>query len=451
MPKTINLTVEKDHIESLTRANGMTALTELIWNSLDADSSEINISYKSNLLGGYEYIQIKDNGHGVDYEKALRVFGNLGGSDKKFKTQSPNGRQYHGKEGKGRYKSLALGDLVTFTSNYIANGDNQISNFTIDFDRNKISTSSFSELKKLPNENGNKGFEVEIQNVNNKHANEALDKKYRRDLEQKFASYFISYPDFFIAFNGVELDFKSVIKNTHEKSFPYNIDEKNYLFTVKIIEWNFNIEKKKTYLCNSKGIPFNEGNLGIRSSLPISIFIQSDYIELLHRDNKLDIEGLNPNILEIQNEAKKIARDYTRNQLHKNSGQYINQLKQDGIYPYKDKAESVVEKSKRQVFDIVALQVHEFLPNFDEQEIKTKKLTLSLIKEALEKDANGLRKILSEIIELPDNKREELFEILEETSLSNIIDAMTEIKNRLNLINGLEQIVYDDNVGSDVK
>ena len=375
MSKTINLAVERDHIESLTRANGMTALTELIWNSLDADSSEINISYKNNKLGGYEYIHIKDNGHGVDYEKAQRVFGSLGGSEKKFRTQSPTGRQYHGKEGKGRYKSLALGDLVTFTSNYKSNGDNQLSQFTINLDRNHLSTSTFSDLKKLPNGDGQVGFEVEIQNVSNKHAVEALDKKYRNELEQKFSSYYISYPDFSISFNGAKLDFKSVIKNTFEKSFPIEIDGTNYLFTVKVIEWTFNIEKKKTYLCNSKGVPYNEANLGIRSSLPISIFIQSDYIELLHRDNKLDIEGLNPNIIEVQNESKKLAREYVRTRLHQYSGQYINQLKSEGVYPYRDKAESVVEESKRQVFDIVALQVHEFLPNFDEQDIKTKKLT----------------------------------------------------------------------------
>ena len=451
MSKTINLAVERDHIESLTRASGMTALTELIWNSLDADSTEISISYKNNKLGGYDYIYIKDNGHGVDYDKAQRVFGSLGGSEKKFKTQSPTGRQYHGKEGKGRYKSLSLGDLITFTSNYKSNGDNQLSQFTINLDRNHLSTSTFSDLKKLPKGDGQTGFQVEILNVSNKQATEALDKKYRRDLEQKFSSYYISYPDFSISFNGAVLDFQSVIKNTFEKSLPINIEGTNYLFTIKIIEWNFNIEKKKTYLCNSKGVPFNEGNLGIRSSIPLSIFIQSDYIELLHRDNKLDIEGLDPNIVEVQNESKKIARDYVRTRLHQYSGQYINQLKNEGVYPYRDKAESVVEESKRQVFDIVALQVHEFLPNFDEQDLKSKKLTFSLIKEALEKDANGLRRILAEVIELPDNKREELIEILEETSLSNIIDAMTEIKNRLNLINGLEQIIYDDNVGGDVK
>lgn len=450
MSKTINLAVEKDHIESLTRSSGMNALSELIWNSLDADASEINISFKPNTLGGYEYITIEDNGHGLDYIKAQKVFGNLGGSEKKYSTQSPQGRQYHGKEGKGRYKSLALGDLITFTSTF-KNGGEQLNTFDITFDRNHISSSIFSDLKIIPKETGNIGFKVEISNINNKQASEALQKRNRIELEQRFASYYISYPTFSVSFNGTKLDFNSVIKKTFEKKIPFDIDGKKTLFLIKIIEWNFNIEKKKTYLCNYKGIPFNEDNLGIRSSLPISIFIQSDYIELLHRDNKLNIDGLDENIIAVKKEAIKIAREYVKNQLHKYSSEYISKLKKDGIYPYKDNAESIVEVSKRQVFDIVALQIHEFLPNFDEQELKTKQLTLSLIKEALEKDANTLRKILSEVIELPDAKREELVEILEETSLSNIIDTMTEIKNRLNLISGLEQIVYDDNVGFDVK
>ena len=35
MPKIIDVGVEQDHIESLTRASGITAISELIWNSLD--------------------------------------------------------------------------------------------------------------------------------------------------------------------------------------------------------------------------------------------------------------------------------------------------------------------------------------------------------------------------------------------------------------------------------
>jgi hypothetical protein len=77
-------------------------------------------------------------------------------------------------------------------------------------------------------------------------------------------------------------------------------------------------------------------------------------------------------------------------------------------------------------------------------------LTLSLISEALENDSKNLRKILNDIIELPEDKREDLAELLETTSLSNIIDAMTEVKNRLHFLSGLEQIIYDKDLNKNV-
>lgn len=450
MAQTINIAVEKDHIDSLTRANGITAISELIWNALDADATKIKISYTQNGLDGYQSITISDNGHGLTYEKALQVFGSLGGSEKKVKTQSPNGRQYHGKEGKGRLKSLALGDLVEFKSRY--KNSEQLSEFTIKLDRNQLSKADFSDVKTLgKNFIGEPGFQITIKNVDDKRADEALSKSNKLELEQKFSSYYVSYPDFEISVNGAKLDFESLIKNDYSEEIKAEIEGEGTTFVIKIVEWNFSIDKKKTYLCNSEGIPFSETNLGIRSSLPISIFIQSEYIEKLHRENKLDIEGLDPNILAIQEEAKKIARQYIKDQLHKYSGEFIENLKREGLYPYMGEADGIVESSKRQVFDIVALQLNEFLPNFEDQDQKSKKLTLTLVKEALEKDSDSLRKILEEVIELPDDKREELVEILELSSLSDIIDAMTVIKNRLHIIQALEEIVYNDDVGGKVQ
>src|SRR5690606_34901258 len=147
MPKIIDLGVEKDHIESLTRANGVTAISELIWNSLDADSSIINIDYRKNMLDGIDTLSITDNGLGIEYSKAQEVFGRLGGSEKKNKSTSPSGRQYHGKEGKGRYKALALGDLVTFTSTF--KNIDASKEFSITIDRNNLTHSEFSDLRTL--------------------------------------------------------------------------------------------------------------------------------------------------------------------------------------------------------------------------------------------------------------------------------------------------------------
>lgn len=447
MPKIIDVGVEQDHIESLTRASGITAISELIWNSLDADSTEIKIEYVKNKLGGYENLMVIDNGLGIEYSKAQDVFGTLGGSEKKLTNTSPSGRHYHGKEGKGRYKSLALGDLVKFTSVYKNGGS--LKEFTVTFDRNNLSHSNFSDLKSLPKGNAETGFKVEIQNVNQENVNQALDFKFRKEIEQKFASYWINYNDFNIYFSGNKLEFESLIKNTGETDFLVEDGELSYRFVIKVIEWSFDI-KKKTYLCNTKGVPFKELNLGIRSTIPISIFIQSIYVEKLHRENRIDLENFDDILQGAYDEAKKFAREYVRKRLHLYSGEFINELKSKGLYPYKENADSLVEESKRQVFDIVALQVNEYLPDFESQDYKSKKFTLSLIKEALEKDSSSLQRILTEVIELPDEKREELVEILEETSLSSIIDTMTEIKNRLRFINGLEELIYNKELNKNV-
>jgi len=447
MPKIIDLGVEKDHIESLTRANGITAISELIWNSLDADSSIINIDYKKNSLDGIDNLTISDNGLGIEYTRAQEVFSRLGGSEKKNRTMSPSGRQYHGKEGKGRYKALALGDLVTFTSTF--KSVDIFREFSITIDRNNLTHSEFSDLRTLSKNSERTGFKVFIQNLNQETANQAIDISLRKDLEQKFASYWISYSNFSIFFNGNKLEFDSLIKDSSETDFVIAKNDLSYKFTVKVIEWSFDI-KKKTYLCNSKGVPFRELNLGIRSSLPVSIFIQSVYIEELQRNNLLDLEEFDEFLQIALSDAKKFAREYIKKRMHSYSGEFIENLKSKGLYPYHDKADNIIEESKRQVFDIVALQVHEFLPEFESQDDKSKKFTLSLIKEALEKDSASLQRILTEVIELPLDKREELVEILEVTSLSSIIDTMTEIKNRLKFIYGIEELIYNKDLNSHV-
>lgn len=448
MPKDLLITVEQDHIESLTRASGINAISELIWNSLDADSTEIRINYKKNALGKYEELTIEDNGHAINYSDAEDVFKKIGGSAKKQKSVSPNGRAFHGKEGKGRYKAFAIGDLVKFESIYTSNAKSNKININID--RNDLRKPSLSDVESLSLKIPSR-FKVSIYNVIDKSVNEIITKEGKRELEERFASYFISYPDFKIFINNEELQFESLIKNTFEERLSLQLtDQESYAVIIKIIEWNFD-NKKKTYYCNLKGIPFKEGNLGVRASLPISIFIQSTYIEKLHRENLLDLAELDSNLVGLYDEAKKIARKYLRDRLHYYSKEFIEGLKREKIYPYEGEATEAIEKAKRQVFDIVALNVNEYLTDFNEQDNKAKKFTLRLIKEALENDSNSLQVILAEVIGLPDEKREELKELLETTSLENIIDTIKEVNNRLQFLNAIELLIYDPEHSKKVK
>jgi hypothetical protein len=194
-----------------------------------------------------------------------------------------------------------------------------------------------------------------------------------------------------------------------------------------------------------------ETNLGIRSSIPISIFIQSIFIETLHKQNELNLAELNPHLLDIIEQSKELAREYVRKRLHVYSKEFINELKTANLYPYYGKAKDNIEIAKRQVFDIVALQINEYLPTFSEQDNTSKKLTLLLVKEALENNTASLQKILTEVIGLSDEKKEELADILEKTSLDNIIDTMRTITDRIDFLNGLELLIYDKKHSKNVK
>lgn len=451
MPKIIDLGVEIDHIETLTRANGVTAISELLWNALDADATEIHVDSTSNGIGGYDSITVTDNGSAIDYETAQEVFARIGGSSKKKLLVSPKGRSFHGREGKGRYKSLSLGDLVVFTSVYENKG--VLYSFTITFDNNNLSSSEISDLKTLKKSDGIKpGFTVVIKNVNQDNVAFLYNEKNLKSIEQKFASYWINYPEISIYFNNKRIEFGSLIKNDEEIIMPIKASDssKTESFSIKVIEWSIDISKKM-YLCSSKGVPYREIKLGFAPSIPISIFIQSNYIENLHTVNKLDLYDKDELIAIAINEAKKYGKNYTRNRLHLYSREFIIDLKKEGIYPYRDEPENFVEESKRQVFDIVALQVNEYLPDFESQPNKNKKFTLALIKEALENNSESLQTILTEIIGLPKDKRDELAELLKDSTLSNIIDTMTEIRHRLKFVQALEDMIYDKDANKHVK
>ena len=107
---------------------------------------------------------------------------------------------------------------MKFTSTY-KNSDT-LKQFTVTLDRNNLSYSAFSDVKTLfKNSKEKTGFQVFIQNISQEHALEAVELKNRKDIEQKFASYWINYPDFTISFNANKLDFESLIKNKDSTDF----------------------------------------------------------------------------------------------------------------------------------------------------------------------------------------------------------------------------------------
>lgn len=440
MPKTLNLKVEKDHLVSLTRVSSLKALKELIWNSLDADSEKIEISLDTDGLGSIKGIRVKDNGHGIQHSEALEAFSKLGGSAKKRKKLSPENRILHGEEGKGRFRVFALGGLITFVSVYL-DGKKKKS-FRIKLDINALKNPIVEDPKDVQDDIET-GVQVIIENVQEKITEGTFGLATRNKISQTYAVYHEAY-DFNILIEGEKIDFESVVKKVEKKSFKVDRDGEVIDFIGKIIEWNFETDTD-LYLCDLSGIAYQETNLGYKPSIPVTVYLMSDYIEKLQKESRLNLDDLDEMLLAAKTEVRNFAKDYVRERKHQSAKQIIQKLKEEQLYPYKEDPKTPTERAERQVFDIVTLEVHESLSDFEDQPHKSKKLTLQLLKEALGNDKSDFRKILKEIVELPKDKVSELSEILESTSLTSVIDAMKEIQDRIRTIYELRELLFNTN------
>ena len=77
----VEVQVKRDHLERLAKgASPIASICELIWNSLGADATRVDVILERNALSGLELIRVVDNGHGISPGDAKPAFENLGGS-----------------------------------------------------------------------------------------------------------------------------------------------------------------------------------------------------------------------------------------------------------------------------------------------------------------------------------------------------------------------------------
>ena len=145
----------------------------------------------------------------------------------------------------------------------------------------------------------------------------------------------------------------------------------------------------------------------------------------------------------VVDEAQQAIKEYFRNRSAEEARTVVEEWKEEKVYPYEGAAATHVEQVERQVFDIVAVNVAHFLPDFSTAPAKNKALHLRLLRHAIEKSPEELQLILSEILKLPKRKQEELAELLRDVSLSAIIGAAKIVADRLKFLTGLEAILFD--------
>lgn len=432
--------VQSDYLEKITRAKPTHALSELIWNSLDADATRVNVSISENELGSLHEISVRDNGTGIPYADAPGVFRKLGGSWKKNGGTTPSGRALHGQEGRGRFKAFAIGVFADWKVVYSRGG--QRWSYTISMTSNNIRTVDISEEEEVSPETPT-GINLVISEPL-KHFRGFGTRAALEDLTEIFALYLSDYEGVSVHVGGQQIDPNKAIKE--RKAYNLSdivIEGRIHPARLEIVEWN-GITQRALYLCNEKRFPLLQTNRRFHvGPYQFSAYLASSALSAAQKAGTVELAEMQRPIVDAIDEAQSKIKAHFRERAAQEATGFVEEWKAQEIYPYAGEPATQVEQVERQVFDIVALNVARHMPDFAEAPTKNKQFQLRMLRQAIERSPEDLQLILTEVLNLPQRKRDELAELLQDVSLSAIISSAKVVADRLKFLIGLEAILFE--------
>ena len=411
----------------------------MIWNSLDADATVVKVNLIRNGLNQVSEIKVVDDGNAIPFPDAKKLFGSLGGSWKRDKEHTKESNRFlHGQNGEGRFQALQLGRISEW--NVTCMDEGVLKNYQISINKDNLREFQISELA-IASKGSNSGVTVCVSELGT-NTLKCLADPILHDLEQIFALYLRQYPGVKIFFEDVPLDVSFNIQDSTSIKLP-NI-EPDVPVSLEIVEWNIKT-KNEIYLCNDTGFPIKEITPSINTvGFNFTAYLKSEYFSRLFLSNQIDFWEMDPLVVKSVETAKGLLRDHFRELTSKKATSIIEEWKEQKVYPFTEDPKDTIEEVEQQMFNVVALNVNQYLPSFESSDLASKRMNLRLLRSALEKDPSDLNKILTEILELPDGKRRDLANMLDYTTLTDIIAATKTISARLDFIKGLQSLLFDE-------
>lgn len=432
MSELVRVTVERDHLERIASGLPISGVAELIWNAVDADANEVRVVVDTNGLGGVDSVRVEDNGHGMDHERALHDFQRLGGSWKVIGRSEGKGRLLHGREGKGRWRAFSIGPKVTWTTT-AETSSGSFEETRIEGSRSDLAAFTVHDPKQV---DGPAGTSVVVEGMTDPPRG-LLGESAHRELATRLVLYLEQY--------DVEIRYDGQIVNPNDlqdRREDFDIDtgtEQPARLTV--IEWNPEVKVDRAlFLCDQDGFVLDKAPANVAAPG----FEYTAYLSWGEFRNRLSDLGI-AELTDLQpviDAARTQLRDYFRTRAPELAQGLIETWKKEQVYPYADPPSTPVEEAEQKVFEVVSVAVGKTVNT--STDLRAKRLSLRLMKEALEQDPGSLHRVLRDVLELPQDRLEELDRLLGRTSLANVISAAKQVADRLDFLRSLEDLLFDE-------
>ncbi|WP_327033715.1 ATP-binding protein [Micromonospora ureilytica] len=428
------LSVGAPKIRQFQNKKPIAAIAELVWNALDANATYVEVKLERSLTGAVDQIIVIDNGEGITPHQAQESFREYGDTWKSSRTHTAGRKRIlHGKNGEGRLFALALGDHLTWNSVAVNDGRKLRTKISVSRSRPTVwNIDDAVETAESP------GTTVKITVPQGKRHRALESTEAPDNLTARLAFYLRAYPGIKVVYDGVILDPTNIIQSIvdlHLDLPPEYISEASPIVT--LVEWNTRITDRKMLVCNAEGIALAEhGEDWHDAVVSFTPYLRWRGFNEMSGE---DLHMLTMSHAPLLYAAEQAIRKHVSKRRAEISSQVVEQLKEEGLYPYDVTETRPTQMVERQMFDLVVTVARTALPPRG----APRQLSVNLIQAALENDPTDLHNILDRVLTLSPEERAHLGRLIDDTRLSNIVSATNTIVERLNFIGGLRKLLAD--------
>ncbi len=425
------------------------AISEYIWNGLDAGATKVDFSFTTDTLGGLSEIVVTDNGKGIAKHELAGKFTPFFESDKGYTPNKHNQTStFHGKNGVGRLTFFKFASKAIWSTSY--KKDDSIYNYQITIANDCLEKYSETEEKLISGEPGTKvtfsGIEIDKYQ---------LETKFYDFIKLELAWFLeLNQGQISISLDGHPLDYSDLIEE--KEKFPLCNDATKTHFENVYIRWSnkLNDEYSKFYFLDAQGKEKFKKNTTFNNkgdAFYHSVFIKSNLFNSLSGE---PVNLKNDSSLAYQesldyrfviNEINEFLHSAKKRFLKNSTDKLIEDFEKNNAFPAVNKANKW-EKLRHEELESVVRELYIVEPKlFSKLNLEQKKTfvrLLDLIIDAGETDS--LFKIIEEIIDLSSDDRAELAGVLKVTKLTRIIKTIRFINDRYLAVEDLKKLVYDE-------
>jgi len=431
----IQLEAGNDLVQRLAHENDpVKAVIELVWNSLDADAHHVIVTLHRNDADGVIGAEVTDDGHGMAPEELSSAFRWVGNSWKLAAGRSKGeARPLHGRLGQGRLRAFALGAQVVWET--VAD--------SLDGKRLRSVVRASAAARNDFDASDPVGTDEDTGTRFTAEGRDGLDRLTGEGVSDRitatFAPYLIARPEVSVTYDGsrirpeesIDLDTSYDLEWTHDGVARYA--------KLRIIEWKGGKERA-IHLCDGEGVPVDALDKAPASDFRYSAYVLWDGMPEHQNEWLLTQLETTPSILGVLlAEVEQALETHFGSRRAQRRRELVEEWKAGSVYPYDGEPTTEEEKVERATFDVVATAIRRHIPSGKQQ----KRLTLGLLRESIQQRPSDVSVLLDQYVGLPDDEREQLEHLLRRTSLSRVIQASSNVTNRLEFLRALELMVFD--------